>query len=412
MNISIITLGCKVNQAESAAIEGAFRNLGFSIVGLSESPDYCIINTCTVTAKSDYQSRQLIRKAAKAGAKVIVTGCYAQLKPDELRGIEGVHSIVSNTNKDNIINLLANNTSLNTSYFSNRSRPLVKVQDGCNHACSYCLIPKARGRSQSVDINEVIDEVLCHEASGFHEVVLTGIHLGEYGHDMEPRITLSTLIRALLTKTNIRRIRLSSIEVIEINEEIIELLQDNRLCKHLHVPLQSGSDTVLKNMKRPYTARTYSRMIECIANQINGISLGTDVIVGFPGESNAEFMHTRGLLESLPFTYMHIFPFSARPGTSAAQMPDQISSPVKKERCNELNALNIRIKSAYLTSQIGKTLDIIIEETHGDCTSVGKSGNYLKVQASSSEYPPKSLVAVRIAGVAGDLLKGHPIAST
>jgi len=412
MNISIITLGCKVNQAESTAIEGAFRNLGFTIVGLSESPDYCIINTCTVTAKSDYQSRQLIRKAAKAGAKVIVTGCYAQLKPDELKGIEGVYSIVTNANKGNIVNILTNNTSLKTSYYSHRSRPLVKVQDGCNHTCSYCLIPKARGRSQSVDINEVIDEVSCHEANGFHEVVLTGIHLGVYGYDMEPRITLSTLIRALLTKTNIRRIRLSSIEVTEINEEIIELVQDNRLCKHLHVPLQSGSDTVLKNMKRPYTARTYSRMIERIANKINGISLGTDVIVGFPGESYTEFMHTRGLLESLPFTYMHIFPFSARPGTLAAQMPDKVSSPAKKERYNELNALNIGMKSAYLTSQIGKNLDIIIEETHGDSTSFGKSGNYLKVEASSSEYPPKSLVAVRIAEVAGDLLKGHPIAST
>jgi threonylcarbamoyladenosine tRNA methylthiotransferase MtaB len=411
MNISIITLGCKVNQAESAAIEGEFRNLGFSIVGLSESPDYCIINTCTVTAKSDYQSRQLIRRAAKTGAKVIVTGCYAQLKPDELKGIAGVYRIVPNINKLSIVNMLVHNTSTSTLCFSNRSRPLVKVQDGCNHACSYCLIPKARGRSQSVNINEVIDEVICHEANGYHEVVLTGIHLGLYGYDLEPRITLSTLIKALLSKTNIRRIRLSSIEATEMSEEIIELLQDKRLCKHLHVPLQSGSDTILKSMKRPYTARVYSYTIERIVNQIKDIALGTDVIVGFPGESDAEFMHTKGLLESLPFTYMHIFPFSARPGTLASQLPGHIGSPVKKERCNELNALNIRIKSAYLLSQIGKNLDIIIEEAYGDSTSVGKSGNYLKVEASSNEYPAKSLVTVRIAGVVGDSLKGHPILS-
>jgi threonylcarbamoyladenosine tRNA methylthiotransferase MtaB len=409
MNIAIITLGCKVNQAESAAIEGAFRNLGFSIVGLSESPDYCIINTCTVTAKSDYQSRQLIRKAAKAGAKVIVTGCYAQLKPDEVKEIAGVDRVVPNANKYNIVNILSHNTSLSTLYYSNRSRPLVKVQDGCNHACSYCLIPMARGRSHSVKISEVIDEVLCHEASGYSEVVLTGIHLGLYGYDMEPRITLSTLIKALLTKTNIRRIRLSSLEVTEMTDEIMELLQDKRVCKHLHVPLQSGSDAILKNMRRPYTARTYSHMIERIANHIKGIALGTDVIVGFPGEGDAEFRNTKGLLESLPFTYMHIFPFSARPGTLAAQMPNHVSSPVRKERCNELNALNIRIKNAYLSSQIGKSLDIIIEEMHGDSTSVGKSGNYLKVEASSSAYPAKSLVTVRIAGVAGDSLKGYPI---
>jgi threonylcarbamoyladenosine tRNA methylthiotransferase MtaB len=411
MNISIITLGCKVNQAESAAIEGAFRNCGFSIVDLSENPDYCIINTCTVTAKSDYQSRQLIRKAAKAGAKVIVTGCYAQLKPDELKGIAGVDRIVSNSNKYSIINMLANHISTNTSYYSNRSRPLVKVQDGCSHTCSYCLIPKARGRSKSAPIPEVIDQVLCYEANGYQEIVLTGIHLGLYGYDIGPVITLSTLIKALLTKTNIRRIRLSSIEVTEMSDEIMELLQDERLCKHLHVPLQSGSDVILKGMRRPYTALTYSNMINRIVNRTNDIALGTDVIIGFPGEGDAEFKNTKGLLESLPFTYIHIFPFSARPGTLAAQMPNHVSSPVRKERCNELNALNSRIKNAYLSSQIGKNLDIIIEEIHGDSTSVGKSGNYLKVEASSSAYPAKSLVTVRIAGVAGDSLKGHPIMS-
>jgi threonylcarbamoyladenosine tRNA methylthiotransferase MtaB len=411
MNISIMTLGCKVNQAESAAIEGAFRNCGFSIVDLSERPDYCIINTCTVTAKSDYQSRQLIRKAAKAGAKVIVTGCYAQLKPDELKEIAGVDRIVSNSNKLSIVNILTNNTSTNTSCFSNRSRPLVKVQDGCNQVCSYCLIPKARGRSKSAPISEVIDQVLCHEAKGYQEIVLTGIHLGLYGYDIEPGITLSTLIKTLLTKTNIRRIRLSSIEVTEMSDEIIELLQDARLCKHLHVPLQSGSDVILKGMRRPYTSLTYSQALVRILNRTNNIALGTDVIVGFPGEGDAEFKNTRALLESLPFTYIHIFPFSARSGTLAAQMPNHVGSPVRKERCNELNALNIRRKNAYLSSQIGKSLDIIIEEIHGDSTSVGKSGNYLKVEVSSNEYPAKSLVTVRIAGVVGNLLKGHPIPS-
>ena len=191
----------------------------------------------------------------------------------------------------------------------------------------------------------------------------------------------------------------------------MELLQDERLCKHLHVPLQSGSDAILRNMKRPYTAHAYFHVVERIANRIKDIALGTDVIVGFPGERNAEFLQSKGLLESLPFSYMHIFPFSARPGTLAAEMPDQVSAPLKKERCNHLNTLNISKKNAYLTSQIGKTLDIIIEETHDDSTSVGKSGNYLKVEASSNEYPAKSLVTVRIAGVAGDSLRGYPITS-
>jgi threonylcarbamoyladenosine tRNA methylthiotransferase MtaB len=256
-----------------------------------------------------------------------------------------------------------------------------------------------------------MDEVLCHEAHGYNEVVLTGIHLGLYGYDMEPGITLSTLIKALLTKTNVRRIRLSSIEVTEINEEIIELLQDNRLCRHLHVPLQSGSETILRNMKRPYTAGAYVDTIGRISSRINDIGLGTDVIVGYPGEGEAEFLQSKELLESLPFSYMHIFPFSARPGTLAAQMPCQISSQIKKERCDALKTLNIRKRNAYLTSQIGKTLDIIIEEAHLNSTSVGKSSNYLKVAVSSNEYPAKSLVTVRIAGVAGDSLKAYPITS-
>jgi threonylcarbamoyladenosine tRNA methylthiotransferase MtaB len=409
MNVSILTLGCKVNQAESAFIEGNLRNLGFSIVALSENPDYCIINTCSVTAKSDYQSRQLIRRAVKVGAKVIVTGCYAQLNSDEIRKIEGISSIVLNDKKYSIINTLSNTISSNTIYLSSRSRPFVKVQDGCNFACSYCLVPKARGKSRSVKASEIIEQVLSYESNGYHEIVLTGIHLGSYGHDLNPHIKLSDLIKTLLIETKISRIRISSVELNEIDEEIIELLQENRICKHLHIPLQSGDDTILKRMNRMYSSLDYSRVISRFAAKVSDIALGTDIIVGFPGEGTQEFLNTKRLIETLPFTYLHIFPFSPRKNTLAFQMPDHISPAVKKERSRELNTLNINKKNAYISSQLGKILDIIIEGPINDSLSAGTSGNYLKVVVPLCNNPKNSLVPVRLTGVEKDSLKGLPI---
>ncbi len=409
MKVSILTLGCKVNQTESSIIEGNLRKHGISIVSLSEHPDYCIVNTCTVTSKSDYQSRQLIRRSVKAGAKVIVTGCYSQLMPDEVRKIADVHTIVKNSDKLQIINMITNNTKDNSSCFSDRSRPYIKVQDGCNNACTYCIVPKARGRSRSIDVSEVIRQALEFESYGYHEIVLTGIHLGTYGYDLIPKTNLSDLIRMLLKQTKIPRIRLSSLELNEIDSEIIELFQEKRLCKHVHIPLQSGDDNILKHMNRKYTTDDYKTVIETLKTGITEISLGTDIIVGFPGEGEKEFKNTKTFLNSLPLTYMHIFPFSSRPNTVASQIPVHVPSSVKKERVNELKAIHTNKKEAHLNSQINRILDIIIEERCNENYSVGTSSNYTKVRVYDNGHPEKSLIYVRISEREGDMLRGIAI---
>lgn len=409
MKVSLLTLGCRVNQSESAIIEGNLSKRGCSIVGLSENPDYCIVNTCTVTAKSDYQSRQLIRRALRTGAKVIVTGCYSQLRPDDIRKIGDDIGIINNNKKLNIINMLSNNTESITFSYSKRSRPYLKIQDGCNLRCSYCAVPMARGRSRSLEVPEVVRQAKEIEAGGYNEIVLTGIHLGSYGYDLRHKTKLSGLLKILLKETSILRIRLSSIEVTELDDELIELFQEQRMCKHLHLPLQSGDDTVLRLMNRLYTSKDYASTVENIIKKISDIAIGTDVIVGFPKEGDKEFLNTKNLLNSLPIAYMHIFPFSPRPNTLASKMSNQNTPAIKKERFNELNALNVKKKMVYRSSQIGKTLDVIIEEHGADNISIGTSSNYLKIAISSNRCPKGVLVRVRVSGTEGNLLRGDLI---
>lgn len=409
MKFSILTLGCKVNQAESDVIEGNLIKSGYSVVPLSRKPDYCIVNTCSVTAKSDYQSRQLIRRAVRASANVIVTGCYAQLRPEDIRRINRDIHIVQNNIKYSIINIIDHEAREISLSYSSKSRPSIKVQDGCNYACSYCIVPKARGRAQSIQSGIVVDQILNLEVQGYSEIVLTGIHLGSYGHDLNPKQKLSDLIETILNKTKIKRIRLSSIGVNEIDNRIAELLQETRICKHLHVPLQSGNDMILKRMNRLYDATSYLEKISTIIVKNPNIAIGTDVIVGFPGENDLAFLKTKDLIEEIPFSYLHIFPFSSRPGTAASRMIDQIEVAVKKKRHDVLNLLNNVKKTAYMSSQINKTLEIVVEDEDPDQGMVGTSSNYLKIRVRSKEYPRKSLVTVSIAGRAGDALMGVPV---
>jgi threonylcarbamoyladenosine tRNA methylthiotransferase MtaB len=409
MKVAILTLGCKVNQAESAFIAGGLSKRGLKVVDLSGKPDYCVINTCTVTAKSDYQSRQLIRRAVRTGAKVIVTGCYSQVNGDDVRQIEGVSDIVLNANKYSIIDMLAINISSNTLPLWGRSRPYVKVQDGCNNNCTYCIVPKARGRSRSVDIPSILNNISELAAQGYQEIVLTGIHLGAFGRDHRPKSRLTDLLKAILSRTSIRRIRLSSLEVNELDEQLIQLLDDPRLCKHLHIPLQSGDDSILRLMNRRYDVIDFISAVERIARKVKNIAIGTDIIVGFPGEGEAEFSHTKKTIESLPLAYMHIFPFSARPLTEAARMTGQNAVSVRKERFAVLNAVNIRKKQEYMSLQVSKTLDIIIEERCSDGAVLGTSSNYLKVRTTSDANHKGSLIHVGISGIEGAVLIGNAI---
>lgn len=411
MKISVLTLGCKVNQAESSLIEGSLKSSGHQIVDVAEKPDVCIVNTCTVTAKSDCQSRQLIRKAHRAGARVFVTGCYSELNKESVQSIKGVEAIVNNTNKLSIIGRLSNKTIDASSCLTTiaKSRFFLKIQDGCNYSCSYCAIPKARGASKSIIPDTVISGAVGAVSSGYNEIVLTGIHLGTYGVDLKPKVTLSKLIETILKQTTIKRMRLSSIEVREIDDELLDLLTDKRICNHLHIPLQSGDDRILKLMNRTYNSGHFSFKIKRISKRIPGISIGTDVIVGFPGEGDTEFQNTYTLLEHLPISYMHVFPFSSRPGTFASQMPDKTSPGTKKERAQRLALLSERKKAGYMLEHIGKTLDVLIEDSNMDGTCSGITGNYLKVIVPSGSHTRGSLISVRIQGIQKGKLIGIPI---
>jgi threonylcarbamoyladenosine tRNA methylthiotransferase MtaB len=409
MKVSVLTLGCRVNQSESDMIEGNLRKLGWSKVGLTESPDYCIINTCSVTAKSDYQSRQLIRKAARSGARVIVTGCYSQLNEDVVRNMQGVFKVVSNANKSNIIKMITGKDKRSTFIPVNRSRPYLKIQDGCNRTCSYCSVPLARGRSRSVQVSEVVRLATEINAAGYHEIVITGIHLGSYGYDLKYQVKLSHILKLILKTTRIRRIRLSSIDIMDIDSELLELIQDERVCRHLHLPLQSGSDKILKLMRRRYSSRDYTTIIEKILKGSSSIALGTDVIVGFPGEGDSEFKSTKRLLHDLPITYIHAFPFSPRANTLAAKMAAQNAPMVKRERVSELKALSDSKRRAYMISRMQKIVDVVVEQHGIDDTSMGTSSDYLKVRIPSNGYPTGTLVGVRISGIENNCVRGEVI---
>jgi threonylcarbamoyladenosine tRNA methylthiotransferase MtaB len=406
MKVALLTLGCRVNQSETSVIEGSLKETGVTIVDLKEKPDYCVVNTCTVTAKSDYNSRQLIRRAAKAGAKVIVTGCYAQLKRSDVINMPGVIELVDNTRKYDIVNLITGKEYVPVFSHVSRSRPHLKVQDGCNFKCSYCSVPLARGLSKSVPLGEVLDRVHVIGESGYNEIVLTGVHLGSYGKDLAEKTCLKQLIKYILKSSDIKRIRLSSIEINEVDEELIEIMQDIRVCSHLHLPLQSASDPILKLMRRNYTSSQFYSKLQNIFSKVDNISVGSDIIVGFPGEGDKEFMDTYNFLNAFPFAYLHVFPFSVRPNTDAGRMPERVHSQIVKKRVDVLMGISREKKRSYLQRQLKGTLDVIIEEKNNNGDSLGTSGNYLKITMPSDNTKKGSLVFVKIIEVVDNHLKG------
>ena len=400
MRISILTLGCKTNQAESFSIEGYLKRDGNDIVDISETPDLCIINTCTVTAKADRQSRQLIYRALRNNAKVIVTGCYSELNVDEIKRIGAEIDVIKNSEKESIITRLTSynpgNLRVNNRY--PRHRPIVKVQDGCSFSCSYCAIPKARGKSRSESYDEIIKKINEYDASGYKEVVLTGIHLGAYGLDLRFKKSLSDLLRGILKKTSMTRIRLSSLGINEINDDLLDTISDSRICKHLHIPLQSGDDFILKKMERTYSAAAFIKRLEFITEKFPNIAIGTDVITGFPEEGDESFLKTCRFIEAAPFSYVHVFPFSTRPGTRAASFDGQIPDILKKHRVNVLKTIGDSKKSDYLTRHLNKTLEILIENRTAE-GYVGTSANYIKVLiASDFDLREETLINVRVTG--------------
>jgi threonylcarbamoyladenosine tRNA methylthiotransferase MtaB len=412
MRVSLLTLGCKVNQAEMADIEGALQGMGHEIVGLTENPDVCVVNTCTVTAKSDYQSRQLIRRAGRTGARVIVSGCYAELNRGTVTRMEGVEKVVSNSDKSSIINILgANSESCGSTMPGGRSRYFLKVQDGCNNSCSYCIVPRARGSSKSVPPHEIIEKARRAVGEGYRELVLTGIHLGQYGADLEGG-SLPGLVENILNNTGVQRLRLSSIEVNEVDDRLLGLFEDPRMARHLHIPLQSGDDGVLSMMNRNYDTAFFREVAARIAERLPEAALGTDVIAGFPRESESAFINTVDLIRELPFSYLHVFPYSRRPGTPAADMDDTVGESLRKERARTLRSLGARKKESYMARQVGRTLETLIESRTSEGTWRGTSCNYLKVRASGSALRRGSIVPVRVEGLLEGELAGKHIETT
>ncbi|MDA8083661.1 MAG: tRNA (N(6)-L-threonylcarbamoyladenosine(37)-C(2))-methylthiotransferase MtaB [Nitrospiraceae bacterium] len=406
MKVAVVTLGCRANHSESDVIQESLEEAGVTIVSLKDKPDYCIVNTCSVTHKGDIDSRQMIGRAARAGAKVIVTGCYTQLNRKAAESLPGVVSLVDIGRKYDIIRMIAGADAEPCHHVSGRSRPYVKVQDGCDFNCSYCTVCIARGRSRSLPDTLIIERVAALSDSGYKEVVLTGINLGLYGRDLPQRDSIAGLIRKLLSGTSIRRIRLSSLDICGIDDELIDVISDPRICRNLHIPLQSGSNKVLGLMRRRYRMELVSSRFRAITSRFSDIAIGTDLIVGFPGEGSSEFQDTVDLIRAWPFAYLHVFPYSPRPNTDAFVLAGAACSSEVRRRADTLLELGREKKADYMTSQIGKILEIIMEKGLRDGMSVGTSSNYLKISVPQGGHRPGSVAVVRVAGIRSGRLEG------
>jgi threonylcarbamoyladenosine tRNA methylthiotransferase MtaB len=393
MRIAFTTLGCKINQFETDALQQDLLSRGNTIVPFEAEADVYIINTCSVTAKSDTHSRQMIRSAVRRGngANVVVTGCYAEMRPDEIKKIPGVELVIGNRDKtlisDHIMSkasaynpdhLPSSNSVLHALH--TRTRGFLKIQDGCDNRCSYCIVPLARGGSRSAKPSDVLYEFKSLVDRGCPEVVLTGVHIGTYGSDLGHSISLTEMLRMLIMSRGSTRIRLSSIEPNEITPEMIKYLGQG-LCRHLHIPLQSGDDTILASMKRNYSSRFYEDLLVLIAKQVPGIALGADIIVGYPGEGEKEFQNTMRLVERSPLTHLHVFSYSPRPGTSAAEMKDQVAEQIKKERSTSLRTLGMKKNLLFRKANQESELDVIVEDKLDRNTGLltGFTDNYIRM---------------------------------
>jgi threonylcarbamoyladenosine tRNA methylthiotransferase MtaB len=427
----VTTLGCKVNRYESEAISEQLIDRGWHRLKKDAGADLCIVNTCTVTGKAAAQSRQATRMLIRdhPRAVVLVTGCYAQVEPEVFLSMPGVRYVVGTSFKDQIPRLADATTSsqaptllvedlssprpfqdLVLSRFGNRTRPFLKIQDGCNSFCAYCIIPFARGRSRSLSPDLVVARIGALEASGYSEVVLCGIHLGQYGQDLTPAFSLLDLLRSLDGSSKIQRLRLSSIEPREVSEGIVgHMAISEHLCRHLHIPLQSGDDELLKKMHRPYGAKFYRDRIFHIVEALPDVAIGADVLVGFPGETEKAFDNTCRLIEELPLAYLHVFPFSSQRGTLAEGLKDRVSPEMIKKRCRHLRRMGQAKRMAFYDRFIGATLKVLIEGKRDKSTGClkGFTENYIPVHVKGSDHLFHQLVPVRLSSIHAGRVMGH-----
>ena len=403
--VAFKTLGCRLNQAESEQALEALGARGFDLAHAGEQPDVVVINTCTVTAESTASSRRLIRKTAEAhpGATVVVTGCYAVAEPEEVRAIPGVDLVVGNDHKDRIAELVTTVPAVRRLPLLMRPAPTerlrtrvaVKAQTGCDEWCTFCIIPRTRGPLRSHPEEQVVADVRRQVERGVREVVLTGVHLGKYGEDRGEREALARLVDRLTAIDGLLRLRLSSVLPVQVTPALVERVRDDpKVCRHLHVPLQAGDDEVLARMHRPYRIAEFLDRVEHAKAQVPGLGLSTDVIVGFPGETRAQFAATVAVVERVGFSKLHVFRYSQRPDTPAATMPDQVPVAEKKARARELIALGSELRRRFHEDHVGRPLQVLVEAA-GEGLAEGTSDNYVKVRFPGGAELVDRVVTVR-----------------
>ncbi|WP_027089174.1 tRNA (N(6)-L-threonylcarbamoyladenosine(37)-C(2))-methylthiotransferase MtaB [Thomasclavelia saccharogumia] len=413
--VAFHTLGCKVNTYESNAMLKIFNEAGYQEVDFKEAADVYVINTCTVTNTGDSKSRQMIRKAIRKNpqATICVVGCYSQIAPEEIRQIEGVGVVLGTQYRKDIVKYvdeyiktgqmivkvdsvmnLRKFEDLNIDRFKN-TRAFLKIQDGCNNFCTYCIIPYARGRVRSRDKDSVLNQAKRLVANGYVEIVLTGIHTAGYGEDLQG-YSFYDLLVDLVKIEGLMRLRISSIETSQISDEIIDLIGSNEIIvDHLHVPLQSGCDATLKRMNRKYTTAQYLEKINKIRSYLPNIAFTTDVIVGFPGETDEEFEQTYNFIKKVNYSELHVFPYSPRKNTPAAKMKDQVKDQIKHERANRLLELSKELNRNFALKQIGKSLKVLFEKREGDYL-IGHASDYLKVKVKTDADLIGEIVDIKI----------------
>ena len=425
--VAFYTLGCKVNQYETQAMTELFINDGYEVCDFNESADVYVINTCTVTAMSDRKSRQIIRRTKKhnPNALVVVTGCYAQTNPDAVKKIEGVNLILGTNERSKIVSLVGSLScddsiscvndimknhefeKLSINRYEERTRAFIKVQEGCNQFCSYCIIPYARGPIRSRNEEEVLSETKTLVANGYTEIIYTGIHIASYGLD-----TKNTTLADLLVKANkiegLKRIRLSSIEPMTLNNDFIEKIKGcDKLCPHFHLSLQSGCDETLKRMNRKYTTQEYKNIVDGLRNSFSDVAITTDIMVGFPDETDEEFLKTLEFVKGIKFSDAHIFQYSPRNGTPAANMPGQITPEVKEARSKQLIELCNQTRDEFVSSFIGKTVQVLFEQPAKGGYFEGKTSNYITVWVKTNENLSGHFKNVIIDSTKDGIAKGY-----
>ena len=412
MKYAILTFGCRVNQADSLVIEDQLRRRG-AVSAPPELADTVIVNTCSVTAGADQGARQAVRRIVRSNPKVnvVVTGCYATREPEDVRSLPNVVQVVGNADKDRLVAGLAASAELTTADrfdggdgpcgmrlepgVAGRTALMMRVQTGCDETCSYCIIPRTRGAGRSRPLPDVLREIRMAVDAGYREIVITGVHLGSYGRDLDDRTTLTTLVRTLSEWPDEVLFRISSLEPMDCTAKIVEAAAESpRIAPHFHLPLQHGSDAIITAMRRPYSPAYYRRLVELIRQRMPDAAIGTDVIVGFPGESPGDFDALCELLNSLPVTYLHVFPYSDRPGTDAAKLAHTVAGSDVRARSREVRAIGERKGADFRRSQQGRTLRaLVVDEGFTVVT-----GNYLKVR--TTEWSARNTwVCVRVDGV-------------